>query len=138
VNTHTQSANKPADTLPNVGNNVEQMWASLDEDIMDDLSEEDKLKIIDNNEYVTDQALGLSGHNQKQQLLFNTLKELEEGEYLLLVGNTSVCSGTLEGVQEQARMLAFGEHPLCQGSLASIDDLLIVKRVKIKIGVFLE
>jgi hypothetical protein len=49
--------------IPNVGNNVEHSWSGVDEEIIDDL-DESKLDpnhpMVDNNDYVSASALGLS------------------------------------------------------------------------------
>lgn len=157
-------------SLPNVGNNVEQTWASVDGEIVDDLSGIDpEAEMVDNNDYVSPEALGLppegeelevsaeeerpveaQGKSEKTFLtedeLQNALKDeylslvltkLEEDEYLLLVGGECVCSGPLEEVQEEARALAFGEHQLSGGNPTPIDDIVVLKRVPIKVGLFL-
>jgi hypothetical protein len=74
----------------------------------------------------------------KEEYLSKIVQNLEEEEYLILVDGISVCSGPLESVQQQARGLVFGEHPLYNGNPVSIDDIIILKRVKVKIGLFLE
>jgi hypothetical protein len=151
--------------LPNVGNNMEQTWSGADGDIVDDLSENDpNHPMIDNNEFVSAAALGLPEEvmevqeeelsetqaqssflteNQLQEaldedILSNVLPKLGEDEYLLLVKGSAVCSGDLDDVQKQTRDLVFGEHQLCDGNPMPIDDIIVLKRIKIKIGLFLE
>jgi len=34
--------------------------------------------------------------------------------------------------------LVFGEHEMCGGSPIPVEDLLIVKRVKVKVGLFFD
>jgi hypothetical protein len=164
--------------LPNVGNNLEQTWSSVDGEIVDDIStppDTDPHMMIDNNDYVSAQALGITEdgdslpvyqteaedvveieeanfmtQNQLQhmeqedhsetseQYLSDVVNSLEEGEYLLLVNGSAICSGPLEGVQDQARGLLFGEHPLCEGNPMPVDDIVVLKKVKLKVGLFLE
>jgi hypothetical protein len=124
--------------------------------------------MVDNNEYVSAAAFGVDeedlptldevknpprrrftreevsvafnkGYNSVQiDSLDHVLHELEEGAYLLLANSVPVCSGPLEEVQEQARLLVFGEHELCDGNPIPIDDIVILKRAKVKVGLFLE
>lgn len=146
--------------LPNVGNNIEQTWPGVDGEIIDDISIDPSHQMVDNNDYVSSAALGLPEDNvvntvnsavENQFLTENYLekamtsehlsslvKKLEEEEYLLMVQNDPICSGPLSLVQEQASLLIFGDHELYQDNPVSIDDILIIKRVKIKVGVFLE
>ena len=46
--------------VPNVGNNMEHTWSSVDGEVVDDLTGETVgiAEMIDNNEFVTDQAFG--------------------------------------------------------------------------------
>lgn len=181
--------------LPNVGNNMEQTWSSIDGEIIDDLGDapvDPNQKMVDNNDFVSEEALGLPENDDmevrdadpdmfgqtvhgeewenlpeatentgeidvplgksertfltedelqnalKDELFSEIVKQLKEEDYLLLVDGTSICSGPLEEVQEQARGLVFGEHPLCDGVAVPIEDIVIIKRVKIKVGLFLE
>lgn len=135
--------------VPNVGNNMEHTWSSVDE-LIDDLSEiEPNHQMIDNNDYVSEKALGILQPAQienpvktfvapEEDATISVVSELSEGDYLLLAGGVSICSGPVIEIQEQARLLVFGEHPLCDGNPIPIDDIIVIKRVPIKIGLFLE
>lgn len=157
--------------VPNVGNNMEHTWSSVNDEIVDDLSNQDyqsdmkSRPIIDNNDYVSDATLGLSQDDfpeygtedlptldevaspPRKQFVSETddaedvsyiIHQLEDNDYLMLVGGVAVCSGPLEEVQEQARLLVFGDHKLCDGNPIPADDIVVIKRVPIKIGLFLE
>lgn len=161
--------------LPNVGNNMEQTWSSVDGEIVDDISQPvDSHQLIDNNEFVSAAALGLPEEMVEEELpqldevahpprkqftaeqpqsfltqdqlqealnqdeLVGIIKQLEEDDYLLLVGGQAVCSGSQEQVEEEARSLIFGEHEAFGNNPVSIDDIIVIKRTKIKYGVFLE
>ena len=138
--------------LPNVGNNMEQTWSSVDGDIVDDLSGFDKNRpMIDNNDYVSDNALRTSKpkgqpqnfgappfvKSEKEELL-SVVQDLEEQNHLLIVNGVPLCSGPLSEIEDQARALVFGEHELCDGNPVPVEDLIIIKRVSIKMGLFLE
>jgi hypothetical protein len=143
--------------IPNVGNNVEHTWSSVDGEIVDDLSGpiDPNHPMVDNNDVVSNDALGVSKKlsmlnepQNPQQLtphmpsveedLFPVVRDLEEGAYLLIVSGVPICSGPKEEIEEQARALIFGEHELSDGNPIPDDDIVIIKRVPIKIGLFLE
>lgn len=153
--------------IPNVGNNMEQTWSGVDGEIVDDISEslDPNQPMVDNNEFVSANALGLADdteyeevvlppakeeptknfltenilQNALQEEYFSTLiKQLDEEEYCLLVEGSAVCSGPADYIQEQTRSLVFGEHELYNGNPVSVDDIIVIKRVKIKVGVFLD
>lgn len=152
--------------IPNVGNNMEQTWSGVDGEIVDDISNslDHNHKMIDNNEFVNANTLGLTDNEYleekilprnneaatnsflsenalqkalKEDKLSNIFKELEEDEYCILVAGTPICSGPSDYVQEQTRALVFGEHELYSGNPISTDDIVVIKRVSIKVGVFL-
>lgn len=159
--------------LPNVGNNLEQTWSSVDSEIVDDISGVDPdHPMVDNNDFVSAEALGVPEEVQEElpaldevahpphkqfteeepksfltedvlqnaltsEYLSEVIKQLDEEEYLLLVEGATVCSGPLDYIQEQTTLLVFGEHELYHGNPVSVDDIIVIKRVKVKVGVFL-
>jgi hypothetical protein len=147
--------------LPNVGNNMEQTWSSVDGEIVDDLTEapQEDESLVDNNEYVTNEALGLPPdaplvveYDEPEEeapeeieystelgsLLYQSLLHMEDGNYLLLIKGQIVEAGTLEHIQEVTRALVFGEHAEYEGNPVPVDDILVIKKAKIEVGVFLE
>jgi len=142
--------------LPNVGNNLEQTWSSVDSEIIDDISNVDLDRpMVDNNDFVSEEALGFPQDSfikdepksfltendlqdvLKDEYLTTVIKQLEEEEYLLLVDGATVCSGPLDYIQAETTKLVFGEHELYHKNPVSVDDILVIKRIKIKVGVFL-
>jgi len=158
--------------VPNVGNNMEHTWSSVDGEIIDDLEVSDQNhEMIDNNEFVTNAALGyqngltvneinsnfipqkviIEEDNQNYQEeksfikssddtddLHSIIHGLSDDNYLLIVSGTPLCSGPKDLIEEQAKTLVFGEHEMCAGNPVPIDDIIIVKRIKVKVGLFLE
>lgn len=134
--------------LPNVGNNIEQTWSSVDGGVVDDL--ELDTEMIDNNDVVSDTALGIKNSTDPYQYLSENdlksvlassylqefLSKMEEGEYLLLLNNEVICSGPESYIEEQTTALVFGEHEAFMGVSIPIDDIMVVKKVPIKVGVF--
>ena len=133
--------------LPNVGNNVEQTWSSLDGAIIDDLDFEEE---INTGTFVPADPLPqpaaktfLTKDDLKEVIdteedAYHYLQSLDEGDYILFINGDPICSGDLEAVQKETKSLVFGDHSLCGGNPIPIDDILVVKRVKLKVGLFLE
>src|SRR5208282_1012301 len=121
-------------SLPNVGNNVEQSWSSVDEQIVDDLSEpiDPNRPMIDNNEIMTEQSMGYqSGFDattlqqspvmsgtvvidrvaqspQKDNTgdnLFLVVSDLQADSFLLIVQGVPICSGPLLEIEEQVETM---------------------------------
>lgn len=159
--------------IPNVGNNIEHTWSGVDAEIIDDLSGQEidpNHPMIDNNEFVTSEALGLPPESEEMpeldevknpqpkkftsqqefQLMveqdskvsldetMNVLQDMQENSYLLIVDGVAICSGPFEEIEDQARSLVFGEHDLCEGQPIPVDDIIIMKRVAVKVGLFLQ
>jgi hypothetical protein len=156
--THNLIPNPTHNLIPNIGNNVEQVWSSIDGEIIDDMPPEidPNQPFIDNNEFVTDAALGFQNGATAQDLpstfqqqpftmetsspqeLLQIMNDLEYDNYLLIVAGTPICSGPQEGIEEQARLFAFGEHETCENTPIPLEDIMIFKKAKIKVGLFLE
>lgn len=153
--------------LPNVGNNMERTWSGVDAEVIDDVGLDPNHQMIDNNDFVSSAALGIQEDadpnftfpvaddteekflteersndalqiSLEEEQLFKTIYTLDEDEYLVLVDGVSVCTGDINIVQQQTRDLVFGNHQAYNGSSVPIDDIVVLKRVKIKVGLFLE
>lgn len=151
--------------VPNVGNNMEHTWSNVDGEVIDDLSDEtidSNTQMVDNNDFVSDQAFGFqngvdasniqpqftmgnvvieSSKIQSQEEagdLLSVVSDLSPDSFLLLVDGVPVCSGPKEEIEEQARAFLYGEVDVCDGNPTPIDDILVLKRVRMKVGLFLE
>ena len=154
--------------VPNVGNNMEHTWSSVDGDmIVDDLSQylDPDHPMVDNNDFVSDEALGFqsgmtatdlnpehrtfppqaieneieANHQSLDEAdLLSILSRLVEDSYLLIVSGVPICSGPQEEIEDQARALVFGEHEMCEGHPVPLEDIIVIKRSKVKLGLFLE
>jgi hypothetical protein len=147
-------------SIPNVGNNIEQTWAGVDSQMIDDISGEvvqENLnpdhQMIDNNYTVNIPGLleevQLDASNDtepkkfmtKQDLLHevkNDLSVLPDDHYILLLKGTIVSTGSMKDIEELAGSLVFGEHPLCDGRQIPVEDIVVLKKIKLKLGLFLE
>lgn len=151
--------------LPNIGNNVETNWVSVDGDDFDDVfidKEGNQLHIhkatlepdrpmIDNNlddpnnyqdipeevppppenrpTYIVDEP-----EEEKEVEALN----IGADDYVLIVSGNILSIGNLDIVQEEVKALCFGEHALNRTNDITLDDIIVLKRVKLKVGVFLE
>lgn len=134
-------------TLPNVGNNIENTWNTLDNEIIDDIGLEEidpKSQMIDNNDYMYGQPKEQYTHSHTQthaQAYENTSNftvDLDDNEYILAMNGSIIATGSLKEIENEITKLVFGEHELCAGKQISADDLIVLKKVNIKIGVFID
>lgn len=150
--------------VPNIGNNLEHTWSAVDGEIVDDISESfNDHQLIDNNDFVSESVFDLNSQNNLDLSLgrsqsFMTEEELKnaltqdatvdiegalsgykisDDELILMVKNTVFEIGDVSTIEKTVRSLIFGEHPICAGIAVSAEDLLVLKSVPIKIGVFL-
>jgi hypothetical protein len=133
---------------PNVGNNMEHTWSSVDGHIIDDIDEyptDPNNPMVDNNEYLSTEAFQLtpdhvapSFEDVNEDEVVPILNDLEAGSYLLLVKGVPICSGPSSEIEDQVKALIFGEHELSGGVSIPEEDLIVLKKVNIKVGVFLE
>ncbi len=113
------------DKVPNIG--------KIQSDWYDGNSEEDldpNQPMIDNNEYHTNEALNIS--------TLNSLNNVLEDDYLLLVDGDIIDHNSLDIIESQVSDLIFGEHKLFPNKKLTLENILVFKRVKIKVGVFLK
>lgn len=148
--------------IPNVGNNMEQTWSYIDGDIVDDISGEivgaldSNTPMIDNNDFITlpgepVSAIGAKPQDEQSKAFMtendlmkevinedNNFSALKDDSYILIASGTVVSVSDKQSIQDEACALIFGEHPLCDGQAISAEDVVVLKKVKIKIGLFLE
>jgi hypothetical protein len=138
--------------MPNVGNNIERTWA--DTDVFDDFSTyesgdqvDPNHPMIDNNEddpnnYADIPEVIQSAPEPQQEgdteESDNQSFQIENNQYVLLVFGNILKVGTLEEVQSEVQKLIFGEHDLDLENSITTDDIIVLKRVNIKVGVFIE
>ena len=145
-------------SIPNVGNNMEQGWSYIDNEMVDDITGQvvgkldDSRPMIDNNDFVEIPGLPLREEvPQDEPKQFMTAQELSEviddvkvfskiqdDSYILFVSGTIIAVDTMEKIQSIASSLIFGEHPLCDGQAIPIEDIVVLKKIKLKVGLFLE
>jgi hypothetical protein len=139
--------------IPNVGNHMEQNWASVDGQIVDDLSEEfdANAQIIDNNDFVSlpedmhthkrgsysEAMLKVQREKAGAQDLGSLLHECGDGEYLLFVDGELVSSSQQHEVENEVEELVLGKHDLARGVVISPERITVLRKIGIKMGVSL-
>lgn len=87
--------------------------------------------IIDNNENIS--------YNFGTQILQpQTNNSPNIGEFLLMVSGEVITHGSQEYILAEAKSVLYQEHPKFLGKKIKMDELIILKRIGLKIGVFLD
>jgi hypothetical protein len=107
--------------------------AGVDDDVF---GEDGKLNvdmsghIIDNNDEVD---FGFGSKRQVQQT--QSSKIPETNEYILMIFGKVILSGSLNLVEERVKSVIYGQAK--EFASVSVDDIVVLKRVSIKVGVFI-
>lgn len=130
-------------TVPNVGNNAETIWSasSLDNTIVDDIGLDENATMIDNNEFYPEYAGGGSVEPVLTQSSMPTNQDginLQANEYIIAISGQIISTGDLETIQNEIQQLVFGEHELCDGQAVDISEIIVLKRVNVKMGIFVD
>jgi hypothetical protein len=128
-----------------------EMYASVDDVSIDADGQEMAAKnghIIDNNEFVSFGAWEASPalKNQKpaakvvveQTTPQETSTSPQVGDYILMVLGKLIAAGSLAEIEARVKAIIYGEDNSFTDVAVSADDVVVLKRVGIKIGVFLE
>jgi hypothetical protein len=59
-------------------------------------------------------------------------------KYILLAGEELILVGSLQTIEEEVRKIFYKEHSIEKYNNLDINDLVVLKKMKIKIGVFVE
>lgn len=95
-------------------------------------------EVIDNNDYV-DLGPYASNHETpapKQNKSSSSAPNV--GEYLLMVFNKIVMSGSLSSIEAKVKAIAYGEDKEFASMEVSTDDIIVLKRLNIRVGIFIE
>lgn len=68
------------------------------------------------------------------------LKQKEDNsnkDYVLVVKDEIIQIGSLSQIEETLKEIFYNDHPLCNSGV-TIDDLIVLKKLKIKVGIFVE
>jgi hypothetical protein len=134
-------------SLPNVGNNMETTWTSLNDfSIVENTTPIDpNHPMIDNNEVISDAAFRLSQPDpyaldiplRPPLMIEEAPQPTQAGDYYLVVKGEMVANGNKESIHMEVEALMYGEHPLSKHNAITPEDILVLKRVPVNVGVFL-
>lgn len=118
--------------IPNVGN-VQSTWIGFDEHTLDDDGKQVKIdsnrSMIDNNNMEEEVVNSFSTNNG--------LGTMEKDDVVLIVKGEVISVEKMDFIEKEVEALIYEQHPLSKNSSITIDDIIVLKRIPIKIGVFL-
>jgi hypothetical protein len=121
------------DPIPNVGNNVEHTWSSMDGEIIDDITELDSRQpMIDNNEFVSGfiEHVQDSSETNDFDLLMEGMSSVKDHDCVVFVKGIWAFSGSQSEAEETVQDLILKDE-------IAVQDILVVRKVPVKVGVFL-
>ena len=99
-------------------------------------------EVIDNNDFVNLGPYDRREEVQPQQVEDNTEQISQEtpkvGDYILMVSNRMVMSGTLHSIESKVKAIVYGDDEEFASVEVSTDDIVVLKRLNIRVGVFIE
>ena len=103
--------------------------------------------IIDNNAFVDFRYGDIDNRAHDNDLLdeafpnYDPIEPEEQntpqvGEYILMVLGKLITSGNIDKIEKQVRDIMYGDSDVFKGKEISINDIVVLKRVEIKVGIF--
>lgn len=127
-------------SFPNSGNNQEFTWMqaeSSDVNEYNDMAEPaegEVINYIDNNEYVN--CIPLEPDSVQQKIV-NEITSSPNDDCILFIDGNFVLKSTQSFVENQVSKLIYGDSDLVSGAIEP-ERIEVFKKLKLKIGVFLE
>lgn len=115
-------------------NPILQDFSSLDGELVTPMLAETNVvesHILDNNEEVS------YGFGVKMPKVKDTTSP-DVGEFVLMVSGRVVSHGSHEYILSEAKSILYREHPEFINKKTQLEDVVILKRIGLKIGVFLD
>jgi hypothetical protein len=141
----------PRKTIPLVKsskNDEKRDFSSLNGAIFDEEGKEIKVEqghIIDNNDYVFPPSMTNSHQAQPKTQQEDPKNEQETvqgqpkvGEYILLVLGKIIHTGSIDQIESVARAILYGENEQFIDQEVKVDDIVILKRIGINVGIFID
>ena len=124
-----------------------EMYASVDDVSIDVDGQEMPATnghIVDNNEFVNfgvpEHLQGVSPNKTHKPVVEETTEQIttpEVGDYILMVLGKLIASGSLEQIEARVKAIIYSEDSTFSGLEVGVNDVIVLKRIGIKIGVFL-
>lgn len=118
-----------------------EMYASVDDVAFDEEGEpiERNGHVVDNNDFV---SFGTQASpppsSRREEAAKADVSSPDIGEYILMVLGKLIASGTLDNIEMRVKAIIYGEDPAFKGLEVGLDDIVVLKRVALKIGVFID
>jgi hypothetical protein len=122
--------------IPNVGN-VDNSWNYESEasgNIIDDINIDVDDSSYDENVYLESGAQNSQAHLEDQ----SSIHAASKYDYVLIFEDSILKVGDLNSMDPIIHSLLDGTHDLSRDKKVSVDDIILLKRVKIKFGLFFE
>lgn len=133
------SSSKKRDLNPPM---AQEMFVGVDGDNLDEEGENIPFEnghVIDNNDYVN---LGYDSTPTaaavEPEPLEDNVAAPQVGDYILMVLGKLVTSGPIEKIQSRVKNIMYGEDAAFSSLEISMDDIVVLKRVNIKVGIFID
>jgi len=122
-------------------------YMGLDGDGLDDNGNVipfDNGHVIDNNDFVN---LGYDSTPRRnvdvppvaaEAPVDNAAAAPQVGDYILMVMGKLVTSGDIEKIQAKVKNIMYGDDPAFSSLEISMDDIVVLKRVNVKVGIFVD
>lgn len=133
----------------------ENMFASFDGYSVDEFGNEsvfDNGHIIDNNDFIN--IIGYAHTPAQREKIEkkwgeplidnedkkNTPDDLipQVGDYILMIYGKLILSGDLGKIESRIRDIMYGDDKSFGGIQVSVDDIVVLKRINIKVGIFID
>lgn len=114
-------------SVPRTGSSLDQSFVDLNGELVDDAVLDPAHCMIDNNNFVDPDLVEDT-----------TDMVVDRNDFYLFVKDQFIRSGSLELIENEVKELVFGDHVLCENNNITENDIVVLKKVNIKIGVFLE
>lgn len=114
-------------------NPILQDFSSLDGELLDTSTETSVVEshILDNNEEVS------YGFGMKMPKVKDSASP-DVGEFVLMITGKVIAHGSHEYILSEAKSILYREHPDYLEKKTALEDVVILKRIGLKIGVFLD
>lgn len=93
--------------------------------------------IIDNNDFV-DYAAPNKTTKPKKEVAQTISAAPAINSYILMVMGKMILSGSLKDIEDKVKAIMYGEDKDFDGLSISVDDIVVLKRMNIKVGIFIQ